>query len=107
MLELGFIEEVKGIDKAASEIYKNNPEQGVDFITRYSVDRGNYTAETWKELYKHLFTKFLDGNKKEARPVPEGYKYITPKIEYPGYSEDWYRLIIEKTDDKFKYKGDH
>jgi len=107
MLELGFIEEVKGIDKAASEIYKNNPEQGVDFITRYSVDRGNYTAETWKELYKHLFTKFLDGNKKEARPVPEGYKYITPKIEYPGYSEDWYRLIIEKTDDKFKYKGGH
>ncbi|MDK2978876.1 MAG: hypothetical protein PWP52_1590 [Bacteroidales bacterium] len=107
MLELGFIEEVKGIDKAATEIYKNNPEQGVDFITRYSVDRGNYTVETWKELYKHLFTKFLDGNVKKARPVPEGYKYITPELKQPGYSEEWYRLIIEKTGDKFKYKGDH
>ncbi|MGC9374856.1 MAG: dipeptidase [Bacteroidales bacterium] len=107
MLELGFIEEVKGIDKAAYEIYKNNPEQGIEFITRYSIDRGNYTVKTWKELYKHLFTKFLDGNKKEVRPIPEGYKYVTPKIEYPGYPEEWYRLIIEKTGDKFKYKGDH
>jgi len=107
MLELGFIEEVKGIDKAAAEIHKNNPEQAVNFITRYSVDRANYTVETWKELYKHLFTKFLDGNKKEARPIPDGYKYVTPKIEYPGYSEEWYRLIIEKTGDKFKYQGDH
>ncbi|MFO7829827.1 MAG: C69 family dipeptidase [Bacteroidales bacterium] len=105
-LELGYIEEVKGIDKAAAEIYKNNPEQAINFITNYSKDKGDHTVDTWKELYKHLFTKFMDGNKKVDRPVPEGYKYITPEIEYPGYTEEWYKLIIEKTGDKFKVKGE-
>jgi len=105
-LELGYIQEVKGIDKAASEIYKNNPEQGIEFITNYSVDKGNHTLHTWKKLYHHLFTKFMDGNLKEARPVPENYKYVNPKIEYPGYSEEWYKFIIEQTGDKFKVKGE-
>jgi len=105
-LELGFIEEVKGIDKAAEEIYKSNPEKAVDFLTEYSVNRGNKTVKCWKKLYAHLFTKFMDGNIKEARPVPEGYKYVTPKIEQPGYSEEWYKLIIEETGDKFKVKGE-
>lgn len=105
-LELGYIEEVKGIDKAADEIFKNNPEQAVKFITYYSINKGNQTVDTWKNLYAHLFTKFMDGNIKEDRPVPEGYKYITPEIEYGGYSEEWYKLIIEKTGDKFKVKGE-
>jgi len=105
-LELGFIEEVKGIDVAASEIYKTNPELAVSFITDYSVTQANNTVYTWKKLYAHLFTKFLDGNVKEALPVPSNHKYIPPKVKFPGYSEEWYRLIIEKTGDKFKIKGD-
>lgn len=105
-LELGFIEEVKGIDVAASEIYKTNPELAVSFVTDYSVTQANNTVYTWKRLYAHLFTKFLDGNLKEAVPVPANHKYIPPKVKFPGYSEEWYRLIIEKTGDKFKVKGD-
>jgi dipeptidase len=103
-LEFGFIEEIKGIDIAAAEIYKTNPDAAIEFITDYSVYQGNKTVHVWKQLYAHLFTKYMDGNKKEARPVPEGDAYITPKIEFPGYSEEWYRLIIEKSGDKFKYK---
>jgi dipeptidase len=105
-LELGFINEVKGIDKAAAEMYKNNPELAVNFITDYSVYQGNKTVKVWKKLYAHLFTKFMDGNVKAARPVPEGYKYVTPEIEQPGYSEEWYKLIIEETGDKFKVIGE-
>ncbi|MCD4834683.1 MAG: C69 family dipeptidase [Bacteroidales bacterium] len=105
-LELGYIEQVKGIDKAAAEMYKSNPEQAVAFITNYSVDQGNKTVYTWKKLYAHLFTKFLDGNLKEARPVPESNIYITPKVQYPGYGEEWYKLIIQETGDKFKVKGE-
>ena len=104
-LELGYIEEVKGIDKAATEMYKNNPEQAVTFITNYSIDQGNSTVYTWKKLYAHLFTKYLDGNLKEARPTPEGDIYITPKVQYPGYGEEWYKFVIQETGDKFKVKG--
>ncbi len=105
-LELGYIEQIKGIDKTATEMYKNNPEQAVAFITNYSVDQGNKTVNTWKKLYAHLFTKFMDGNMKEARPVPEGSIYVTPKVEQPGYGEEWYKLIIQETGDKFKVKGE-
>ena len=51
-LELGYIAEVKGIDKAAAEIYKINPEQAIEFITSYSIDRANHTVKTWKKLYQ-------------------------------------------------------
>ena len=105
-LELGFINEVKGIDKAAAEMYKNSPELAVNFITDYSVNQGNKTVKVWKKLYAHLFTKFMDGNVKAARPIPEGYKYVTPDIEQPGYSKEWYKLIIEETGDKFEVIGE-
>jgi len=105
-LELGYIEQVKGIDKAAAEMYKNNPEQAVAFITNYSVNQGNSTVYTWKKLYAHLFTKFMDGNVKKARPIPEGSIYITPEVDQPGYGEEWYKFIIQETGDKFKVKGE-
>ncbi len=105
-LELGFIEEVKGIDNAAAEMFKNNPEMAVNFITDYSVYQGNKTLKVWKKLYAHLFTKFMDGNVKAARPIPEGYKYVTPDIEQPGYGEEWNKLIIQETGDKFKVIGE-
>lgn len=104
-LELGYIEEVKGIDQAASAMYKTNPKQAIEFITNYSVNQGNNTVYTWKRLYAHLFTKFMDGNVKEARPVPEGYIYTTPKVSQPGYGEDWYKLIIQETGDRYKVIG--
>ncbi|MEZ4999538.1 MAG: hypothetical protein R2744_00305 [Bacteroidales bacterium] len=58
----------------------------------------------WKQFYSFLFTKYMDGNIKEKREVPEGYKYVTPKISQPGYSEEWYRTIVKETGDKFKEK---
>ncbi|MBU8893770.1 MAG: C69 family dipeptidase [Bacteroidales bacterium] len=105
-LELGFINEIQGIDKAAEEMHKTNPEQAIKFVTDYSVHQGNKTVSVWKKLYAHLFTKFMDGNIKEARPVPESSIYITPKVEQPGYGEEWYKFIIQETGDKFKVKSE-
>ncbi len=105
-LELGFIEEVKGIDKAAEEIYKTNPEQAVKFLTDYSIVQANKTLKYWKKLYAHLFTKFMDGNIKEARPLPEGQYYTPPKVEQPGYGDEWYKFIIQETGEKFKVKDE-
>ncbi len=46
--------------------------------------------------------KYMDGNVKTAKEVPEGYKYVTPDLNQPGYSEGKYKLIIEQTGDQFK-----
>ena len=105
-LEMKYINAVPVVDKAAKELYKNNPEQAIEFITDYSVNSGNRTVSEWKDLYKFLFTKYMDGNIKEKREVPEGYIYVTPNVSQPGYGEEWYRRIIKNTGDKFEYKGD-
>ena len=96
--------ETAGIDKTAAEIYKKSPEKAVKYVTDYSVKSGNNTVMQWKELYKFLFVKYVDGNVKEKQAVPAGYNRVNPKLKHPGYSEEWYRAIVNSTGDKFKEK---
>jgi len=103
-LEDGYVAETQDIDKTAEYLYRKNPKKAVKYLTDYSVKTGNNTVTAWKEFYKFLFTKYVDGNVKEKRPVPAGYKYYTPKLSQPGYSEDWYRAIVKDTGDKLKEK---
>ncbi len=99
-LESKFISNTPAIDKAAQEIYKTDKALALQFITEYSVNQGNNTVKRWKELYKYLFTKYMDGNIKEKVPGK-----MNPKLEQPGYGEEWYRRIVNETGDKFKMKG--
>ena len=101
-LELKFIDEVQVIDEVASKLYEKDPEKAISFLTDYSVNSGNQTVDTWRELYGFLFAKFMDGNIKEAREVPENYIYVTPKVDQPGYGEEWYRIVVKETGDKLK-----
>jgi len=103
-LEDGYIAETAGIDKSVSELYKKNPSDAVKYLTDYSVNAGNKTVAEWQGLYKFLFTKYMDGNIKEKRAVPAGYKYYTPKVSQPGYTEEWYRVIVKSAGDKLRVK---
>jgi len=101
-LEAQFRAFTPAVDQGAEELWAQDQQKAVDFLTRYSCSVGDFTFKTWKDFYHYLFIKYSDGNIKSARPVPEGYQYIAPKLEQPGYGDDWYRLIIEKTGDRFK-----
>ncbi len=103
-LEDGYMKEVINIDKTASDLYKKSPAKAVSFLTDYSVKAGNSTVKQWKELYNFLFVKYVDGNVKEKQPVPQGYKYVVPKMTQPGYGEEWNRMVVKMTGDKFKEK---
>ncbi len=103
-LEDGYQKETETIDKTAAELYKTSPEKAVGYLTDYSVKSGNNTVMQWKDLYKFLFVKYLDGNVKERQPVPEGYDRVNPKLSQPGYSEEWYRTIVKCTGDRFLEK---
>jgi dipeptidase len=99
-LELRFIEETKTVDEAALQLYNKNPKKCIQYLTDYSVKTADATVERWKELYSYLFTRYMDGNIKT--PVAGE---LNPHLEQPGYSEYWYREIIEETGDKFLYHG--
>ncbi|MGQ9846355.1 MAG: dipeptidase [Bacteroidales bacterium] len=96
-LENKYYNEISTIDKKAEELYKKDPQQALQFITDYSVKTGNETVARWRQLYKDLFVKYVDGNIKTKVPGQRN-----PKVSQPGYGEDWYRRIVKETGDKFK-----
>jgi dipeptidase len=103
-LEDAYYTETQQIDKDASELYKNDQAAAVKFLTDYSVKTGDNTVTEWKSLYKFLFTKYMDGNVKTKRSVPNGYKMMNPSLSQPGYGDEWNRFIIKNTGDKFREK---
>ena len=103
-IENGYFNETQDIDKKAASMYKENPANAINYLTDYSVKAGNKTVNEWKDLYKFLFVKYMDGNVKTARPLPEGYKFITPNVSQPGYGDDWNRIIVKMTGDKYREK---
>jgi dipeptidase len=104
-LESNYIAMVPAIDKVALEMYRTNPNKAIEFLTNFSVNQGNATVYEWKKLYGYLFTKYMDGNIKEAKPLPSGYKYIAPSVKQPGYGDEFYRKLIKETGNKFKVVG--
>jgi dipeptidase len=99
-MEKQFIAYTPVIDEAALKLYGQDEDMAVSFLTNYSVQQGNNTVMEWKKFYQYLFTRFMDGNVKEPDPGQQN-----PKLDQPGYGEDWYRKIVEKTGDQFKVTG--
>ncbi|MBC8320930.1 MAG: C69 family dipeptidase [Bacteroidetes bacterium] len=104
-LETGFIAITPAIDAAAKELLNTDRNAAIAYLTDYSNSVGANVFNSWKNLYHYLFVKYMDGNIKTAREIPEGYKYYAPTVSQPGYGEDTYRLIIEKTGAQFKVVG--
>jgi dipeptidase len=105
-LEEKYITETAEIDRQAAELFRSSArsaaKKGTELITKYSVEAGNNTVKEWRELYKHLFTKYMDGNVKTRKAIPEGYKYVAPDLKQPGYSQDWYMRIVLDAGDKLR-----
>ena len=71
-------------------------------MTRFSCNAANELCATWKRFYHELFMKYMDGNLNTAQPTKPGSKYTPIKSEHPKYNEEYYRILIEKTGDKYK-----
>ncbi|MBE0650923.1 MAG: C69 family dipeptidase [Bacteroidales bacterium] len=99
-LENEFIEFTPAVDAGAQKLYAENPKMAVDYLTQYSNDMASKTFKTWKNLYHYLFMRYMDGNIKTAVPPQEGYKYVNPKLEQPGYDSTYYQTVVKQTGDK-------
>lgn len=103
-LEENFTKTIANVDKTAEALYKKDPAAAVKYLTDFSVKTGNNTVKEWKTLYAFLFTKYMDGNIKEKLPVPKGNQFQPPKVTQPGYGDEWNRMVVKATGDKFKEK---
>lgn len=87
-LEKRYKSYVQMTDAAALSSFEQNPILTISYLTDFSCNTGNQLAETWREFYAYLFTRFMDGNIKN--PIP-GQK--NPKVENPPLPE-WYLRTI-------------
>ncbi|HSV76739.1 MAG TPA: C69 family dipeptidase [Bacteroidales bacterium] len=106
-LEGKFMKYVPAVDKAALELYRQDPELAKDFLTDFSVKMGNYTVQRWQDLFRFLMVKFIDGNIKKE----ENGQFLTnqwgkyPIVIHPGYPDWWLRLIRDVHGDRFLVPG--
>ena len=101
--EEGWVKSTQNINTKAAEIYNmKGKEDAVKFLTKYSNEEAKRLCTEWKRFYQYLFVKYMDGNVKTARRIPDGYKYYGPKVEQPKYSEEFYRAIIQQTGNKLR-----
>ena len=110
-LELTYLEEVNTMDSKANELYKTNPDKAVELVSEFSIKKSAQTFTSWNNLGNQLLVTFSDGNIKKHQGDSANYirrlfdkEFSTPGIEQPGYSEEYYRNIIETTGDKLKVK---
>ena len=103
-LEDKFLKYVSAIDEGALKLYKKDKEAAISFLTKFSTENADNLVYHWKKFYQYLFMKYMDGNIKEKGQHKENYKFVNPKLEQPGYGEDWYRRIVKETGDKFLYR---
>ncbi|MBN2681753.1 MAG: C69 family dipeptidase [Bacteroidales bacterium] len=96
-----YLKTIKAVDKAADELYKEDKNLGIEYITNYSVNTGNKLTKDWRSFYEYLFVKYMDGNVKEKIETPADHKYIPPKVKFPGYGEDWQRRVVKETGEHF------
>lgn len=103
-LENGFNTRQPAVDKAAVELYQNDPASAIAYLTSYSVSQAQATTDRWKKLGEYLIVKYLDGNmkkEKDGKFLENGYGQLASP-DFPGYSEEYYRDIVRETGDRYK-----
>lgn len=100
------LNEVKIVDKIATELYAKSPEEAVQYLTDYTVSTAQQLFDKWVELDKYLMVKYIDGNiKKEDINgfIQNGNNNDIPASpEQFEYSEKWKRAVVKDAGDKLR-----
>ena len=73
----------------------------------FAQNVAEHTIKEWRGLGEFLMVKFLDGN---IHPTDENGNFLRTKDNYPaapqfpGYNDEYYRIISEKTGDQLKMR---
>ncbi len=78
------------VEKAAMELYKQDKEMAIEYLSDYSINQVDQVVDRWRELWRYLVMKYNDGFindvTKDAGRHPKGV----------GYGEEYFRQVIEE-----------
>ncbi|MEN6588382.1 MAG: C69 family dipeptidase [Proteiniphilum sp.] len=103
-LENRFIASQPEVEENAAELYKKSRPEAVHYLTQYSNNLVKEGISEWKKLGEYLMVKYIDGViKKEENGTFKRNPYGLPEFpSRPGYSNEYYKKIVEQTGDKYK-----
>ncbi len=94
------------IDQSAKALYDQNPDLGRQFLTDFSINQAELVTERWRKLGEFLLVKYNDGNlHEEENGVFKRNEHGNPAhAKFPGYSQDYYRTIVNDAGDHLKLR---
>lgn len=103
-LEDKFMKSQPEIEKEALALHKKSPSEAIRFLNNYSNTQVENGIKEWKKLGEYLMVKYMDGViKKEENGKFKRNPYGGPAFPTrPGYSNEFYKKVIEQTGDKYK-----
>lgn len=92
------------IEQVAASLLASNPATAKKMLSDYSVACAQSTHDTWRKLGEFLMVKYIDGT---VRPEKDGKILLnkggmTLDVKRPGYSEDFLRLYVKETGDRYQ-----
>ncbi len=97
------------VDKTALELYEENPDDAVEFVTEYSVKTADALVARWQKLFEFLLIKYIDGNIKQEKNgefLWNEHDATPARPENPEYPDWWKKNVIEETGDKLLMPSD-
>ena len=92
--EGNFLADQAEVDRAALDLYKQNPALARDYLTQYAAKNTEKLMVRWKKLGEFLIWKYLDGNVRSEKG----------EVTHPKAPEDWLRGIVKGHGDVIKMR---
>ena len=105
-LEDTFADAQAGIESEALRLYNEDKQKAKDFLTNYTSMTAQTAVDSWKKLAEFLIVRYNDG---AVKPVENG-KIVRPKqgncarVIRTGYPEDFLKVLVKETADRYKSK---
>ncbi|SFS58433.1 Dipeptidase [Porphyromonadaceae bacterium NLAE-zl-C104] len=92
------------VEQEAARLREQSPSQAVQYLTQYTNSLVKEGVAEWKKLGEYLMVKYVDGViKREENGQFKRNPYGEPASPLrPGYSNEYYRKIVDQTGEKYK-----
>lgn len=107
LLEESFLKSQASIERRASELYAQSPDEARKYLTGYSIACAQQALSEWKKLGEFLIVRYNDMVVKKVNPdgtftrTPEGQ---CAPVERPGYPETFNKRVAEETGERYLMK---
>ncbi len=103
-LEADYAKQQAQVEQKALQLLKEDPARAKAYLTDYSAQCANNMMKRWKQLGEYLIVKYNDMT---TKPEKDGKYIMTPDglattPERPGFSNEYKKVIINETGEKFK-----